>query len=285
MALDYARLLTELRVESQGLSAVLADLSDADWALPTPAAGWSITDQVSHLAFFDDAASSAITAPDDFRSAADELISGGMDFPDRIAERYRDTRPDALRRWFTDGRAQLLDTFAATDPKARVPWYGPDMSVASSATARLMETWAHGQDVYDTLNIEHPPTLALRSIAHLGVSTFGFTHRNNGLPVPDAPVRVELTAPDGDVWTWGPETADDVVTGAATDFVFVVTQRRHRDDTNLRVVGDVAMAWMTIAQAFAGAPSPGRARLTGGESGRTDTESGRRDTESVGGQR
>lgn len=261
MALDYPALLTELRVESQGLTAVLADLSDADWQLPTPAAGWSITDQASHLAFFDDAARSAIATPDDFRSEARELISGGMDFPDRIADRFRDTRPDVLRRWFTDSRALLLDTFAASDPKMRIPWYGPDMSVASSATARLMETWAHGQDIYDALNIEHPPTLALRSIAHLGVSTFGFTHQNNGLPVPDVPVRVELTAPTGEVWTWGPETADDVVSGTAADFVFVVTQRRHRDDTNLSVVGDVATAWMAIAQAFAGVPSAGRSRI------------------------
>ena len=129
------------------------------------------------------------------------------------------------------------------------------MSVASSATARMMETWAHGQDVYDTLGLVHPPTRGLRSIAHLGVATFAFCHTNNGLPVPDQPVRVELDSPDGELWTWGPDDADNVVRGPATDFVLTVTQRRHWSETGLTVVGPVAEAWLDIAQAFAGAPS------------------------------
>lgn len=255
MALDFPALLTDLRAESDHLIAVLRGLSADQWALPTPAPGWTVADQVSHLAFFDDSARLALTDAEQFRTEADALMTGGMDFPDRIADEHRGDSPEFLLGWFARSRAALLDAFAADDPKRRLPWFGPDMSVASSATARMMETWAHGQDVYDTLGLAHPPSRGLRSIAHLGVATFAFCHRNNGLPVPDEPVRVALDSPDGELWTWGPDDADNVVCGPATDFVLAVTQRRHWSETGLTVDGPVARAWLDIAQAFAGAPS------------------------------
>ncbi len=182
-------------------------------------------------------------------------MAGGMDFPDRIADQHHNDSPEFLLGWFISAREALLNALHADDPKRRLPWFGPDMSVASSATARLMETWAHGQDVYDTLGVTHPRTAALRSIAHLGIATFAFCHTNNGLPVPAEQVRVELVSPEAEAWTWGPEDARNVVSGAATDFVLAVTQRRHWSETGLTVDGPVAEAWMDIAQAFAGAPS------------------------------
>ncbi len=121
-----------------------------------------------------------------------------------------------------------------------------------------METWAHGQDVADALGVPREPTGRLRHIAHLGVRTFGFCFRLHGRPVPDPPVRVELTAPDGTTWAWGPAGARDRVTGPALDFCLVVTQRRHLTDTALEVHGPVATEWISIAQAFAGAPGGGR---------------------------
>ena len=255
MALDFPGLLADLRAESDYLIAVLRGLAAEQRALPTPAAGWTVADQVSHLAFFDDSARLALTDAEQFRVEAAALMADGMDFPDRIADEHRGDSPEFLLAWFARSRGALLDGFAAEDPKRRLPWFGPDMSVASSATARMMETWAHGQDVYDTLGLTHPPTRGLRSIAHLGVATFAFCHTNNGLPVPDQPVRVELDYPDGELWTWGPDDADNVVRGPATDFVLTVTQRRHWSETGLTVVGPVAEAWLDIAQAFAGAPS------------------------------
>lgn len=255
MALDFPGLLADLRQESDYLTDCLRKLDDAQWALPTPAAGWTIADQVSHLAFFDDSARLAATDADQFRAEATEMMAGGMDFPDRIAARHHNDAPHSLLDWFAAAREALLTAFSGDDPKRRLPWFGPDMSVASSATARLMETWAHGQDVYDTLGVDHPPTAALRSIAHLGVATFAFCHTNNGLPVPDEQVGVHLTSPAGDIWTWGPQDAPNRVTGTATDFVLTVTQRRHWSETGLAVDGPVAESWMDIAQAFAGAPS------------------------------
>lgn len=255
MALDFPALLADLRAESDYLTTQLRALEDAQWALSTPAAGWTIADQVSHLAFFDDSARLAATDAEQFRAEAAEMMAGGMDFPDKIAAEHRNDAPRFLLGWFTRSREALLETFAADDPKRRLPWFGPDMSVASSATARLMETWAHGQDIYDTIGVPHPATPALRSIAHLGVATFAFCHTNNGLPVPDAQVRVVLNSPDGQTWNWGPAEADNVVSGTAHDFVLTVTQRRHWSETGLRVQGPVAESWLDIAQAFAGAPS------------------------------
>ena len=143
-------------------------------------------------------------------------------------------------------------------PDARIPWVVGEMSVTSFATARLMETWAHGQDIYDGLGRTRRPTARLRHVAHLGVSTRGFSYRNRGLGLPATVVRVELEAPGGDRWTWGDQELKDVVAGPAEDFCLVVTQRRHLDDTALTVRGPLAAEWMSIAQAFAGPPTEGR---------------------------
>ena len=156
----------------------------------------------------------------------------------------------------------MLDGYAGCAPAARLPWFGPDMGVASSVTARLMETWAHGQDIADTLGAERSPTARLRHVAHIGIRALPYSYTVNGLPVPDQPIRVELTAPDGELWMWGPPGAPDRVTGSALDFCLAVTQRRHLADTSLVVTGPVAGQWMAIAQAFAGPAGPGRSPAT-----------------------
>ncbi|NEC84228.1 TIGR03084 family protein, partial [Streptomyces sp. SID7958] len=141
----------------------------------------------------------------------------------------------------------------------RVPWYGPPMSAASMATARLMETWAHGLDVADALGVERAPTARLRHIARLGVRTRDFAYAVHGLTPPAEPFRVELTAPGGELWTYGPEDAAQRVTGPGLDFCLLVTQRAHRADLALTAVGPDADRWLDIAQAFAGPPGGGRA--------------------------
>ena len=264
MAVDLPALLADLAAESADLDAVLAALETDRWGTPTPAAGWTVADQVSHLAYFDETATLAVTDPDRFRADAAALIQSGMDFPDRIAARHHDDDPAVLLAWFRTARASLLDEFSRVDPKARLPWYGPDMGPASSLTARLMETWAHGQDVVDAVGVERGTHPRLRHVADLGVRTRSFAFALRGLPAPTAPVRVELTGSSGDLWTWGPDAAADRVTGAALDFCLVVAQRRHVTDTDLVVEGPDATAWIDIAQVFAGAPSDGRAPRTSG---------------------
>jgi uncharacterized protein (TIGR03084 family) len=267
MAADLSALTADLVAETAWLDQVLGALATAQWRLATPAPGWTIADQVSHLAYFDEATLLSIRDPDLFRLDAEALAGRGSDFPDQVAAEYRHLGGAELLRWFRAARLALLDGYASADPDARLPWYGLDMGLASSVTARLMETWAHGQDIADTLGIERPATSRLRHVAHLGVRSLPYSYLVNGLPQPDAPIRVELAAPGGGQWTWGPDDAADRVTGTALDFCLVVTQRRHRTDTGLVISGQTAGQWIAIAQAFAGAAGRGRPPRTATRAG------------------
>ena len=250
--------VADLAAETDSLVTMLARLGTADWDAATPAAGWTIQDQVTHLAFFDDATLLAVTDPSAFAEQRAELLALGDGFPDVVAARHQHLAGGQCLAWFSNSRAVLLAAYRDARPNTRLPWYGPDMGPASSATGRLMETWAHGQDVADTVGEQREATKRLRHIADLGVRTFAFCFRLRGRPVPAVPVRVELDAPGGEHWTWGAAEAGDRVTGTALDFCLIVTQRRNVADTNLRVTGRAAAEWITIAQAFAGAPADGR---------------------------
>ncbi len=252
-------LTAALGAETTELERLIVPLDDSGWSTPTPAQGWLVRDQVSHLAYFDDATSMAAIEPDRFRAERAAAVADVDGFTARIAEQSRSMPPAELLAWFQTARAAMVSALNGLDVSTRVPWYGPDMSVASALTARVMETWAHGQDVADALGATRRPTIALRHVAHIGVRTFANSFLTLGRPVPDTAVAVSLVAPDGERWTWGDPTAAERVEGRALDFCLVVTQRRHLDDTELAVVGAVAKEWMEIAQAFAGPPGSRRA--------------------------
>jgi len=251
-------LADDLAAESEVLRELLAPLPEEGWRSPTPAAGWSVADQVSHLAYFDDVAVQSATDPDGFQATMRQLLASGTIDPDAIAVEFRDMSGAELLRWYDRSRAALLTAFRPLDPGLRVPWFGPAMSAASSLTARIMETWAHGQDVADAVGVTREPTDRLRHVAHIGIGARAYSYLVNGKEAPTAPVRVALTAPSGGTWTWGPEDATDTVTGPALDFCLAVTQRRHLDDVSLVVEGPVAAEWMSFAQAFAGPAGTGR---------------------------
>jgi uncharacterized protein (TIGR03084 family) len=256
MPVDMAALAADLAAESAVTRTLVAGLDETSWHTPTPAAGWDIADQVGHLAYFDEVAVRSAIHPDEFRAelaAAPESVN-----PDTIAARYRGRTGAQMLDWFEDARAELLATFTKLDPRVRLPWFGPDMSAASSLTARIMETWAHTQDIADALGVTREPTGRLRHVAHIGVGARAFSYAVRGQTPPDTPVRIELTAPDGALWTWGPPEAQNRVTGTALDLCLLVTQRRHRDDLALVIEGPAAQEWLAIAQAFAGPPGPGR---------------------------
>ncbi|MGV9776904.1 TIGR03084 family metal-binding protein [Streptosporangium sp. NPDC003464] len=262
-------LLADLRAETAELDAMVRGLDPAAWELPTPAEGWAVRDQISHLAWFDDAATAAATDPDGFRATLPAFLGRGYSAVDEIAAASRSLAPGQVHDWFRAARARGLEAFARLDPGVRLPWYGPDMSAASFVTARLMETWAHGQDVADALGLARVPTARLRHVATLGVRAMPYGFAMRGLP-PAGPIRVELTMPDGSPWTAGPAGAADVVRGPVLDFCLLVVQRRHLDDTSLELRGEGARAWARVAQAFAGPPGKGRAPLGSGVSqGRT----------------
>ncbi len=252
-------LLGDLRAEGDELDGLVAGLGGAAWRTPTPAPGWTVAHQIAHLAWTDERAVQAAEDPQGFADEVRKAWAAPDAFVDEGAERGAAEPPEALLSRWREGRERLLRALAAQPPRARLPWYGPPMSVMSMATARLMETWAHGQDIADALGVHRAPTARLRHVARIGVRARGYAYAARGLEPPADEFRVELTAPDGELWTYGPEDAAQRVTGPALDFCLLVTQRAHRDDLALRAEGPDTDRWLDIAQAFAGPPGKGRA--------------------------
>lgn len=248
----------DLAAESSTLLAVLDLLDESGWSAATGCAPWTVKDQVAHLAWNDDATVRALTAPAMFISERPTTPEGIQQMVDRVIVDHTTMSGYDLLSWFRNARQRLLDTVVGLDPKLRMPWYGPDMSIASKLTARLMETWAHGYDVVEALGLSHPRTDRVRHVVFLGLQAIPNTFIANGRTVPDRPVRLELVAPGGEIWLIGHPEATNVVHGDAYELARVVTQRCHRDDTRLEADGEVADEWLSIAQAFAGPPGPGR---------------------------
>jgi uncharacterized protein (TIGR03084 family) len=253
----------DLRAEQEALDQVVASITEEQWQLPTASPRWTVADQIGHLTYFDGTAALAVTDPDAFVAARDALITAAMGGdPDASDEltlgEYRVMRPSQLLDAWRAGRARLAAAAATLDDDTRVAWYGPSMSAKSFLTARLMECWAHGQDIVDAIDGARQASDRLRHIAQLGFITRGWSYLNRGEQPPEGTVRLALTAPSGELWSWGPDDADDEVSGPAEDFCLVVTQRRHVDDTTLHA-GDLGRHWLLRAQAFAGGPSDGPA--------------------------
>lgn len=259
-------LLADLAAEHADLDGLVADVSPDRWDASTPAEGWTVRDQVGHLAYFDEMASLAIGDPELFAERARAVLEAATSGADPMAEHLARGRALAgaeVLDWWRRARAGFLAAAAGLPDGARVPWYGPPMSPLSFVSARLMETWAHGQDVADALGRTRVPTARLVHVAQLGVRARPFSFAVRGLEPPAGDVRVELEGPAGERWEWGDAGAPGRVRGDALEFCLVVTQRRHLDDTTLVVEGEPATAWMAVAQAFAGPPGPGRRPSSG----------------------
>jgi uncharacterized protein (TIGR03084 family) len=258
MMADPGPMVADLRAESDDLDALVAPLSTGRWAEPTPAPGWTIAHQIAHLLWTDRVALLSVTDEEKFGAVLADAQQNPLGFVDAAAEELAATPPADLLEDWRGTRGRLHAALLTVPDGRKLPWFGPPMSAPSMATARLMETWAHGLDVADALGVTRPPTERLRSIAHLGVRTRDFAFAVNQLPPPSEPFLVELRAPAGDTWSWGPADAAQRVTGAAEDFCFLITQRRPLSSLDVTAHGPDAQRWLTIAQAFAGPPGPGR---------------------------
>jgi uncharacterized protein (TIGR03084 family) len=256
---DAAAVLDDLRSESDELDLLVGELRDEQWAGPTPAAGWTVAHQIAHLTWTDEVALLAVTDPDAFAVEVAKAQAAPDSFVDQAAEELVAVPPAALLTRWRDGRERLGRALRDAPPGTRIPWYGPPMSVASMATARLMETWAHGRDIADALGAVRGPTARLRHVARIGVRARDYAFLVRGIKPPGEEFRVELVAPGGELIAYGPEGAAQCVTGPLYDFCLLVTQRAHRLDLAVRAVGTEADQWLDIAQAFAGPPGPGRA--------------------------
>ena len=254
----------DLELQYQEFDDFVTRLDEKQWCHKTPFFQWTIFDEVAHIAFFDHEALLAIEDPDQFKERAKgvmEVILSNGRWPDYMNPLLGPEKPAELLLLWRDIRNRLIRRLNDMYSKDRLPWYGPDMGARSFATARLMEVWAHSQDVFDTLRIKRVNGDRLLHIAHIGVNTFGWSFVSRQLTPPDIKPRVELTGPGGDKWEWGEAHASERVWGSAEEFCLVVTQRRNLADTGLKWKGKNVGKWLTIAQAFAGVaqdpPAPG----------------------------
>jgi enediyne biosynthesis protein E11 len=251
--------LADLAAEGDELDRMVSGLDADQWRLATPAPGWTIANQISHLASSDRLAVLAATDAQAFEVRRAELIA---DFDEAVgadASEFASDPPDRLLWVWREARSGLQTALARVAEGQRVPWVVNAVSPATLATTRLMELFGHGQDVADALGARRPVTDRIVHVARLGVRTRDYAFLARGLTPPAEEFRIELSAPGGEVWSWGPEDAAQGVSGPAIDFCLLVTQRRHRDDLRLVVRGADANRWLSFAQAYAGPPGPGRA--------------------------
>lgn len=266
---DLITVVEDLRAEGEELHAFLQTLEDRDWDRTTTFKQWTICDVVSHLYFGDYLGITSYRSGEAFLAFMGEVQSAEMPLVDFTRQWLDDiSGSEIFQRWYSQFN-EMCDLFAAAEPERRLTWAGPDMGIKMFATARLMETWAHAWEIYDCLGVSRTAKDRIRHIATIGVKTYGWTFANRQMPVPGQAPYVCLTAPSGAaIWEWNPEQEENRIIGEAVEFCQVVTQVRNIADTALKVVGEPARQWMSIAQCFAGPPeqppAPGT-RAFGGE--------------------
>jgi uncharacterized protein (TIGR03084 family) len=252
--------LGDLEAESRQLEDLLVPLPDEGWRVPTPAVGWDVAHQVAHLTWSDECAVHATLDGPAWAATVQQWRADPAGSVDAAAAAGAAARPHELLDRWRSGQERLRAALRSPPEGARIPWFGPPMSATSMATARFMETWAHGRDVAAALGVELPADDRVRHVVHLGVRTRGFAYANRGLPEPESEVGVRLTLPSGEGLSYGAARAASTITGSAYDFARVVTRRLHPADAALTAHGHEAGEWLAIAQAFAGPPGTDRPR-------------------------
>ncbi len=247
----------DLRDEVDEFHGFLQSLKSEDWDRETGFMQWTPWDVVAHLHFFDLVSMVALEGEEAFASERQALIDGMMQGR-KSAEVARERlggldAAGLLTAWRTTAHA-MATALGESDPKRRLPWFGPSMGVQMFTTARYMETWAHSQGVYDLVGASRTHTDRIKNIATIGMKTFGWTFVNRKMEIPGPPPHVRLVAPSGEIWEWNEPSDAESIRGDAVEFCKVVTQTRNIADTALEVRGPIATQWMGIAQCFAGGP-------------------------------
>lgn len=246
--------LADLTAETEQLEAWVAPLDSAGWATVTTPEGWTVSHQIAHLAWTDQASLTAIGGGEPFEALIALAMNDPFGFIDAETEIWAAVPPaDQLARW-QQGRADLAAALRAVPDGTKIPWFGPPMSPTSMVTARFMETWGHAHDVAEGLGHTYPQDDRCKHVCHIGVRARANAYAMRGEQDPGDDIRFELTAPSGDVWTWGGEDAENRVTGSGYDFALLATRRRQRDDVDVHAVGPVADHFLDVVQTFAGMP-------------------------------
>ena len=252
-------IVSDLRAEQESLDVLLVTLTDDQWRQPTPAVPWTVQDSVSHIAYVDDIAIATSKGDNSYFEMAFKV---GLTFNEVGVEQGRSLKPSQVLAWWRKSRELMDDALLKLDPKARLPWFSLPMGARAFATARLMETWAHGIDCHDAAGVDPVNTDRLRHVAYLACQARPFAYQVHGLPLPEVPIRVEVTLPSGAIWTNGPEGTENCIRGTASDFCLVAVQRRHLKDTKLEISGSEALRFIEVAQTYAGPAGTGRQPLT-----------------------
>ena len=252
------RQVQDLRAEGDALNDLLTGMDDDYWHQATAFKNWSVWEVVAHLHFSDYLALTSLRSAAEFKPLAQQVTSarspGAFTRQWLMQGRQQPlTGPELRQRW-RSMFIEMCEQLAAADPNERFAWFGPGMKARMFTTARQMETWAHGWEIYDLMGVQRKHSDRLRHIATIGVRTYGWTFTNRKLPVPEPAPYVRLQAPSGAVWDFNDPDAGHCVEGDAVEFCQVVTQVRNIADTSLAVTGNNARAWMDIAQCFAGPP-------------------------------
>ena len=237
----------DLEAEQDRLEEILGGLGDAQWAAPSAAPGWSVTDVVLHLAQSEEAvvvsAEGAVLRPAPESGATvdqimDELVQAERAEPSVVFLRWRKARREAVA------------ALRGADPGQPLSWVEAPMKPATMATTRLAEHWAHGLDITGPLDIAFPDTDRLRHIAWLAHRTLPYAFALAGQGAPD--VRCDLTAPDGATsWEFGPGTAESAISGPAGDFCRVAAQRLAPQLSGLTASGPHGEAALRLLRTYA----------------------------------
>ncbi|WP_093804279.1 TIGR03084 family metal-binding protein [Streptomyces sp. Wb2n-11] len=250
--------LKALAIDIEETARLVEGLDEQAWHTATPAPGWSIADQIAHLTFIFHLAGTAASDPGGFAKLA-AGASGDFDGAVNAAlKQFNGFPPAQLLARFRALGQHSVDALAAVPEGQVVPWLVNPLPAAVLASAGIMEIFGHGQDIADALGVRREPTERLRHLVFFAFLTRDFGYLSRGLTPPTEHFRIEVTAPNGELWAYGPEDATDKITGPAEDFCLLVTRRRHRDDLALIATGAEADRWLDIAQAYRGPAGEGR---------------------------
>ena len=245
----------DFQQESESLADALRNLNDVDFKQKTQFKGWTIEDILGHLHMFNVAADLTLEDGAKFKlffSRIEKEMANGKTLLQSQYPWLNGMSGRILYNSWIEGSSKVAAKYVIADPKTRVKWAGPEMSARSSITARQMETWAHGHEIFDSLGINREEFDRIKNIVFLGVNTFNWSHVVNKQVVPDAMPYLRLTSPTGQLWEFGDRNDKEMISGDAVGFAQVVTQTRSFYDVNLTAIGPVANHWMNIAQCFAG---------------------------------
>jgi uncharacterized protein (TIGR03084 family) len=240
-------LLSDLVAEQQFLDQFLQKIGPKDWDRPTPAKGWSVRDTISHLA-------------DSAELAADALNGGSRIEVYRNASNLDALRQEAVKRgrkmryqdvieWWRGGRAKVVEPLSRMDADHRIEWIAGSMKARTFATMRLMETWAHGLDIYAAMGAEIEDTPRIRHVCFLGWKTLPYAFKIADKDY--APVRVEVIGPAYAKWVFGPPDTDQVIKGPASEFARLAVRRiKRKDARNLKASGEYAETALEVVRAY-----------------------------------